>query len=112
MPVKIQPATASRSWQARTVWEGVLKQSWRAIAASCRADAGFANPEVYEYLEGEGIKFAIRLPRNNVLQERIGYLLTRPVWLAILTKFFVSTEELGRSAATFGWSRKSPSVTI
>ena len=44
-----------------------------------RADAGFANPEVYEYLEAEGIKYAIRLPKNNVLQERIGYLLTRPV---------------------------------
>ena len=36
-----------------------------------RADAGFANPEVYEYLEGEGIKYAIRLPANRVLQERI-----------------------------------------
>jgi hypothetical protein len=44
-----------------------------------RADAGFANPEVYGYLEGEGIKCAIRLPANRVLQERIGYLLTRPV---------------------------------
>jgi hypothetical protein len=44
-----------------------------------RADAGFANPEVYEYLEGEGIKYAIRLPANRVLQERIGYLLKRPV---------------------------------
>jgi hypothetical protein len=27
-----------------------------------RADAGFANPEVYEYLEVERIKYAIRLP--------------------------------------------------
>ena len=44
-----------------------------------RADAGFAYPEVYEYLEGQGIKYAIRLPANRVLQERIGYLLTRPV---------------------------------
>jgi len=44
-----------------------------------RADAGFANPEVYEYLEAEGIKYAIRLPANRVLQDRIGYLLTRPV---------------------------------
>jgi hypothetical protein len=44
-----------------------------------RADAGFANPEVYEYLEGEGIKFTIRLPANRVLQERVGYLLKRPV---------------------------------
>src|ERR1700720_3895258 len=44
-----------------------------------RADAGFANPEVYEYLEAEGIKYAIRIPANSVLQERIGYLLAGPV---------------------------------
>jgi hypothetical protein len=30
-----------------------------------RADAGFANPEVYQYLEAEGIKYAIRLPELN-----------------------------------------------
>src|ERR1700752_4029680 len=36
-------------------------------------------PEVYEFLEGERIKYAIRLPANQVLQSRIGYLLTRPV---------------------------------
>ena len=44
-----------------------------------RADAGFANPDVYEYLEAEGIKYAIRLPAKRVLQDRIGYLLKRPV---------------------------------
>jgi hypothetical protein len=44
-----------------------------------RADAAFAMPGVYEYLEAEGIKYAIRLPANRVLQERIGYLLKRPV---------------------------------
>jgi hypothetical protein len=44
-----------------------------------RADAAFANPEVYEFLEVERFKYAIRLPANNVLQERIGYLLKRPV---------------------------------
>ncbi len=44
-----------------------------------RADAGFANPDVYEYLEAEGIKYAIRLPANRVLLDRIGYLLKRPV---------------------------------
>src|SRR5262249_40499350 len=27
-----------------------------------RADAGFANPDIYEYLEAEGVKYAIRLP--------------------------------------------------
>ena len=44
-----------------------------------RADAGFANPEVYEFLEAERIKYAIRLPANRVLQDRIGHLLKRPV---------------------------------
>src|SRR6202521_6148547 len=44
-----------------------------------RADAGFANPEVYEFLEAERIKYSIRLPKNPILQGRIGYLLKRPV---------------------------------
>ena len=44
-----------------------------------RADAAFANPEVYEFLEAEGFKYAVRLPANQILQERIGYLLKRPV---------------------------------
>jgi hypothetical protein len=44
-----------------------------------RGDAAFANPYLYDYLEGEGIKYAIRLPANRVLQKRIGHLLTRPV---------------------------------
>jgi hypothetical protein len=44
-----------------------------------RADAGFASPEVYEFLEADRIKFAIRLPANQVLQSKIGYLLKRPV---------------------------------
>ncbi len=65
-------------------WESVLKpvvtRYKREVSRIYfRADAGFANPNVYEYLEGEGIKYAIRLPANSVLQARIGYLLTRPV---------------------------------
>jgi hypothetical protein len=36
-------------------------------------------PEVYEFLEAERIKYAIRLPANQILQHRIGYLLKRPV---------------------------------
>ena len=44
-----------------------------------RADAGFANPDVYEFLEADRIKYAIRLPANRVLQDRIGYLLWRSV---------------------------------
>jgi len=44
-----------------------------------RADAAFAMPEVYEFLEAERIKYAIRPPANQVPQSRIGYLLKRPV---------------------------------
>src|SRR5262249_39768522 len=51
----------------------------RAGHVHFRADAAFAMPEVYEFLEAERIKYAIRLPANQVLQSRIGYLLTRPV---------------------------------
>ena len=44
-----------------------------------RADAAFARPEVYGYLEPRDIGSAIRLPANEVLQERIKNLLKRPV---------------------------------
>ncbi len=44
-----------------------------------RGDAAYANPGIYEFLESEGYKYTIRLPANAVLQERIGWLLKRPV---------------------------------
>jgi len=57
----------------------VARYQDRALRRYFRADAAFANPEVYEFLETEGFKYAIRLPGNRVLQESIGYLLQRPV---------------------------------
>jgi Transposase DDE domain group 1 len=44
-----------------------------------RGDAAFANLEIYEFLEAEGIGYTIRLPANRVLQDKIGYLLMRPI---------------------------------
>jgi hypothetical protein len=44
-----------------------------------RADAAFANPEIYEFLETEGYEYAIRLPANDMLLREIAPLLTRPV---------------------------------
>lgn len=44
-----------------------------------RGDAAFAIPELYEFLEGEGFTYAIRLPRNQVLYRQIDHLLKRPV---------------------------------
>ena len=45
-----------------------------------RGDAAFANPEIYEFLEAEGLGYTIRLPANRVVQDKIGYLLKRTRW--------------------------------
>ncbi len=44
-----------------------------------RGDAAFAIPDIYEYLEGKGVLYAIRLPANQVLSREIDHLMTRPV---------------------------------
>ena len=44
-----------------------------------RADAAFAKPDIYEYLEERRVFYAIRLPSNKVLQYEIAPLLMRPV---------------------------------
>jgi hypothetical protein len=44
-----------------------------------RGDAGFANPEVYAFLEAEGYLYTVRLPTNAVLYRQIQHLMTRPV---------------------------------
>jgi hypothetical protein len=65
-------------------WQDVLapvvaRYRGKVLRLYCRADAAFAMPSVYEYLEAEGIKYAIRIPTNQVLRARIGYQLKRPV---------------------------------
>jgi hypothetical protein len=64
----------------RAVLEPVIAR-YRGIVKHLyfRGDAAFANPEVYEFLEAESASYAIRLPANQVLQDKIGYLLKRPV---------------------------------
>jgi hypothetical protein len=65
-------------------WQDVLepviaRYREQGLTLYFRGDAAFAKPEIYGLLEDEGIGYAIRLPANRVLQERIGHLLTRPV---------------------------------
>jgi hypothetical protein len=71
-------------------WRDVLEPVVARYRASdlrryFRADAAFANPEVYTFLEAEGYQYAIRLPANRILQDRIDYLLKRPVGRPPLT---------------------------
>ena len=44
-----------------------------------RGDAGFALPDLYEFLEAEGYKYTIRLKANTILQGHVAHRLKRPV---------------------------------
>ena len=44
-----------------------------------RADAAFAKPELYEALEKRHVKYAIRIPSNDTLEQAVAELLRRPV---------------------------------
>ena len=57
----------------------VLRYDALSISKFFRADAAFADPEVYRYVEGEGYWYAIRLPGNKVLYKAVNHLLRRPV---------------------------------
>jgi hypothetical protein len=70
---RLRPGNVHSAEDWRLVLEPVIaRYRERGVDLSFRADAAFAKPEVYELLEAEGIRFAIRLPANQVLQERIG----------------------------------------
>ena len=76
----LRPGNVHSAEGWRAVLEPVIaRYRERGLPLYFRGDAAFAKPELYELLEAEGIGYAIRLPANSVLQERIGHLLTRPV---------------------------------
>jgi DDE family transposase len=65
-------------------WQEVLEPmvahyAGRGVRLYFRADAAFASPEIYEYLEEHSCFYAIRLPSNAVLEKAIEPLLKRPV---------------------------------
>jgi Transposase DDE domain group 1 len=69
---------SAESWRA-VLEPVVVRYRGRVKRHYFRADAAFASPEVYSFLEAEGFRYAIRLPANAVLQRRIAHLLKRPV---------------------------------
>ena len=63
-------------------WDEVLlpiidRYRRRGQTVVARADAAFALPALYEAMERRGVRYAIRLPANDVLERRIEDLLTR-----------------------------------
>ena len=103
----------------RAVLEPVIAR-YRGIVKHLyfRGDAAFANPEIYELLEAEGAGYAIRLPANQVLQDKIGHLLKRPVGRPphevrrLLRQLPLSGAELEQAAPRRGQGRMAPGRVV
>lgn len=76
----LRPGNVHSADGRRDVLEPVVERyKERQVRLYFRGDAAFASPDIYEYLEAEGILYAIRIKANKVLQENIAHLLRRPV---------------------------------
>ena len=94
-------------------WDGVPSRSLCAIRARSRADAGFANPEVYEFLEAEQIKYAIRLPANRVLRDRSATC-SSAQWGDLPTGFIVTnlSRPADRVVASYNYNKRGAVCTF
>src|SRR5512133_1705761 len=76
----LRPGNVHRADGWRVVLEPVVARYRDTVKRLyLQGDAAFANPEIYDFLEAEGMGYAIRLPANSILQSKIRYLLKRPV---------------------------------
>ena len=76
----LRPGNVHSAERWREVLEPVVKRyREKGVRLLFRADAAFAKPELYEYLESRDTGYAMRLPANEVLQRNIRHLLKRPV---------------------------------
>jgi DDE family transposase len=80
LAVKLRPGNV----HSAADWDEVLlpeieRQQTQGKDVVVRADAAFAKPELYEALETRGVKYAIRIPSNDILEQEIADLLTRSV---------------------------------
>lgn len=77
----LRPGSVHSADRWREMLEPIVERysSRSGVRLLYRADAAFAKPEVYEYLEQRGIGYAIRLSANEVLQREIEPLLQPPI---------------------------------
>ena len=115
----LRPGNVHSAEGWREVLEPVIaRYRERGLPLWFRGDAAFAKPELYELLEAEGIGYAIRLPANTVLQERIGHLLTRPVGRppnkpqVVLRQLQLPGAELEQAAPRRRQGRVAPGRTV
>jgi hypothetical protein len=76
----LRPGNVHSAHDWREVLEPIVaRYEGTGVRLYFRADAAFASPEVYEYLEEHGLLYAIRIPSNDVLEREIQHLMNRPV---------------------------------
>jgi len=80
LAVKLRPGNvhSAEDWETVLLPE-IERQQKQGRDVIVRADAAFAKPELYEALEARGVKYAIRIPSNDTLEQAVAELLTRPV---------------------------------
>jgi hypothetical protein len=80
LAAKLRPGNVSSAegWEELLLPE-IERQQERGKEVVFRADAAFAKPKLYHALEEQEVKYAIRLPANDILERDITELLTRPV---------------------------------
>jgi len=80
LAAKLRPGNVHSADQ----WDEVLlpeiaRQQRQGKHVVVRADAAFAKPELYEALEKRNVRYAIRIPSNDILEQAVAELLRRPV---------------------------------
>ena len=80
----------------------IARDAKRDIMRFFRADATYAISASYARLEDAGYFYAIRLPANSVLREKIAHRLTRPVGRPSPTKVQRLYEDFEYQAASWG----------
>ena len=98
-------AHSADSW--RDVLDPVIaRYAKRDLMRFFRADTAFAIPAIYERLEGAQYFYAIRLPANAVLKDKIAHRLTRPVGRPSPTKVKRFYEDFEYRAASWDKERR------
>jgi hypothetical protein len=69
LAVKLRPGHVHSAEDWETVLLPELERQQQGKDVVVRADAAFAKPEIYEALEKRGVKYAIRIPSNENLEE-------------------------------------------
>src|SRR6202790_5044569 len=80
LAAKLRPGNvhSAEGWEELLLPE-IERQQQQGKEVVFRADAAFAKPEIYEVLEEQDVKYAIRLPANGKLEQNIAELLIRPL---------------------------------